>query len=165
MGVEPHEGGLALYGARRVEDVPASGRICPAGFQIGQHPAGSLEAQNRYPLEACLAHLVLEFPGQVEEGRGEVVPLGRIPVLPVPQVPRHDGRIVRISQKIVDDAVEQGGKAPHRRRHEKPARLEHAARLPERLDPLRPLGQMVERTQQQHCFHARVGLVEPAGIA
>ncbi len=101
----------------------------------------------------------------MEIGGREIVVLRRVPVLAIPQVPRHDGRVVGIAQEIVGDAVEQRSEAPHGRRHEEPARLEHAGRLPEGQDALRTLGQVVERPQEQDGVGPGVGILEPARIA
>ncbi len=165
MGVEPHEGGLALDGAGRLEEpLPLRG-IGPPSVQIRHEPARALDPQKLDLGKARLAHLVLELPGQVEEGRGEVVAVCRVPMLLILEISSHDGRVVGIAQQIVGDAVEERSEAPYRGRHEKPARLEHAGRLAEGHDALRALDQMIERAQEQDGVGAGIGIFEPARIA
>src|SRR5439155_13558095 len=45
------------------------------------------------------------------------------------------------------------------------ARLEHPMRLLQSLDPVAPLREVIEGTQEQHRLHARVAFIEPPRIA
>jgi len=101
----------------------------------------------------------------MEVRSGEVVPLGRVRVATVVQVALDDRDERRVTEESLEHAGEERGEARDAGREDEPAGLEHPTRLDERREPVGALGQVIERAQEQHGVHARVGLVEPARVA
>ncbi|HEY6710412.1 MAG TPA: hypothetical protein VJB61_22820, partial [Actinomycetota bacterium] len=85
-------------------------------------------------------------------------------MLAVAQVTLHDGLEGRLVQGAAQQAVQQGRKAQDRRRGQDPTRAQHPPRLGQRPDPVGPVGQVVQGTQQQGGVGAGVGPVQLPGV-
>ena len=98
--------------------------------------------------------------------RGEVVePLGRVPVLPLPEVVLNDGDEPRILKEIAGEPVQRRGPARDGGGEELPAGLQDPPRLAEGAGPVGGLGQVIQRAQQEDDVGAAVGEVQGPSVS
>jgi len=82
----------------------AADRVGPAPFEVACQPCRALNAGQLSDRKARLVDLFFQFLGPVKERRGEVIRIaGWIPVLPVSQIPLHDGN----ESRVIDEASDE----------------------------------------------------------
>ena len=128
--------------------------------------ARAFDSHDAVRLEPGLANLGLELVGVVEErGREPTVDVSLVAVLAVAEVALDDLAEPGVVVTAEAEAVEERGVARDRDREQDAAAAKHAMRFAERGQPLAPVGEVVERTHQQHRVVALVGFVERARVA
>src|SRR5919197_1423824 len=98
---------LGLEPLGDVEHVAAERRVGPARIEIGEYPSGSLDTEHLHVGESGGRELSAEIVGPMEVcGREVVDSPGRVPVLPIVEIPIADLYETRIERQLAREAVE-----------------------------------------------------------
>jgi hypothetical protein len=144
------------------QDLFADARILPG---IRKEPAGTLDPEHDFELEAGVTELLGELVGVVELRGGEPLdPAIGVAVLAFPQVSLDDLAEGRVAQVAAPHPVEEGSEPRDRGGGDHPARANHPAGLGQSGDSPGPLGEVVERTEHEDRVVRGVGLREAPGV-
>ena len=139
--------------------------------EIRHQMSQTLDPEEPFQTETCVAELVGDLLGSMEVRRREPVRIpGRVAVLAFAEVAVDDLYESRVVEVAVDNGVEQRGEPGDHGDGDDSARSNNASSLAEGLDPVPPLGQVIEGSKHQHriprdcVFHERTRVTERRGV-
>ena len=141
---------------------PPAKRLAPFGIvqpllDVREHPARASMPKSLRG-ETGAQHLQEQLLRTMEIRRGEVVEaLGRVAVLPILEITLDDAREAVVGEQIANQAIERGRVTGDPRREQNATGPQHARRLAQRGPSVGRVDQVVQRAEQEHAVHGRIG--------
>ena len=166
MATEPEQRGFAFDGASGVQDGLSPLLGLPPVGEVSEPAGESLQSHQLDHIEGSRLDLCAELPGLVEVRGGEpVLALFGIAVLPLGQIPFDDGSKGRVEEKFPGQSVEQGSEPADGGCGYQARGPYHPPCLGNGLHPFGPLGEVIERTEEEDGVEGVVLALQVPGIA
>jgi hypothetical protein len=165
VGPDAGQFGNPFQGTGPVEDDGAVGRIGHPGIQVGEHDRRSFDADQVADVEPGFGQFGAQILRAVRVAGERALVQRREDAGALSVADQlEDLRILQVDP-VRDEAVDARGPPGDRGGEQQAARPQDAGGLTERGGPFACLGQVVQRAEQQHRVHGRVGQVEVPCVA
>jgi hypothetical protein len=137
----------------------------PLSFKLTEPAGETFDPDKIENLKPGTVDLYPEFFGFVHICRRKpVVAIVRIAVLAFGKIALNNSAEIRIKQKSLCQAIEEGGEPAYRSNCNETRPTDHASRLSKGLVPFGATGEVVHRAKEQDDVEAIVVLIELSGV-